>query len=248
MPASGASTTRLGTRMPPSSHGSVSERTASRVRRPMAHELVIFDCDGVLVDSEPLSNRILAERLTAIGLPTTTEESIRDYMGRSWRTDQEIIEGRLGRPLPGGWVDAYHAAVIAAFATELEPVAGIAAALDAIALPSCVASSSAHPRIRAALEATGLLERFDGRIFSATDVEHGKPAPDLFLHAAARMGVPPDRCAVVEDSRYGIEAARAGGMRAFGYAGGLTPRDRLAGPATTVFDHMHELPDLLARG
>src|SRR5918998_6904389 len=115
MPASGASTTRLGMVTPPSSHGSCSERTASRVRR-VAFELVIFDCDGVLVDSEPLSNRILAERLTAIGLPTTTEESIRDYMGRSWKTDQEIIEGRLGRPLPDGWVDAYHAEVIAAFA------------------------------------------------------------------------------------------------------------------------------------
>ena len=163
----------------------------------MGYDLVIFDCDGVLVDSEPLSNRILAERLTAIGLPTTTEESIRDYMGRSWKTDQEIIEGRLGRPLPEGWVEAYHAAVIAAFESELQPVAGVAAALDAISLPSCVASSSAHPRIRAALGACGLLERFEGRIFSATDVEHGKPAPDLFLHAASTMGWEPRECAVV---------------------------------------------------
>jgi len=211
----------------------------------MAHELVIFDCDGVLVDSEPLSNRILAERLTAIGLPTTTEESIRDYMGRSWRTDQEIIEGRLGRPLPGGWVDAYHAAVIAAFATELEPVAGIAAALDAIALPSCVASSSAHPRIRAALEATGLLERFDGRIFSATEVEHGKPAPDLFLHAAARMGVAPERCVVVEDAPPGAEAGRRAGMHVLGYAG-LTAPELLEAEGARVFTSMAELPALLS--
>src|SRR3954449_9468452 len=108
MPASGASTTRFGIWTPPSSQGSASDRTASRVRRRVARDLVIFDCDGVLVDSEPLSNRILAERLTAIGLRTTTEESIRDYMGRSWKTDQEIIERRLGRPLPDGWVDAYH--------------------------------------------------------------------------------------------------------------------------------------------
>ena len=210
----------------------------------MAYELVIFDCDGVLVDSEPLSNRILAERLTAIGLPTTTEESIQDYMGRSWKTDQEIIERRLGRPLPDGWVDAYHAAVIAAFATELEPVAGIAAVLDAIALPSCVASSSAHPRIRAALEATGLLERFDGRIFSATDVEHGKPAPDLFLYAAERMGAEPERCAVVEDSPFGIEAAKAAGMTAYAYAGGVMPAERLRA-AGIVFDDMRDLPRLL---
>src|SRR3954469_19970527 len=132
MPASGASTTRLGMRTPPSSQGSCRDRTPSRGRRLMAYDLVIFDCDGVLVDSEPLSNRILAERLTAIGPPTTTEDAIRDYMGRSWKTDQEIIEGRLGGPLPDGWVDAYHAEVIAAFATELRPVEGIAAALDAI--------------------------------------------------------------------------------------------------------------------
>ena len=211
----------------------------------MVHELVIFDCDGVLVDSEPLSNRILAERLTAIGLPTTTEESIQDYMGRSWKTDQEIIERRLGRPLPDGWVDAYHAAVIAAFATELEPVAGIAAALDAIALPSCVASSSAHPRIRAALEATGLLERFDGRIFSATDVEHGKPAPDLFLHAAAEMGVAPERCVVVEDAPPGAEAGRRAGMDVLGYAG-LTAPELLAAEGARVFSSMAELPALLS--
>ena len=210
----------------------------------MAYELVIFDCDGVLVDSEPLSNRILAERLTEIGLPTTTEEAIQDYMGRSWKTDQEIIEGRLGRPLPDGWVDDYHAAVIAAFATELEPIAGIAAALDAIDLPTCVASSSAHPRIHASLTATGLLERFDGRIFSATGVEHGKPAPDLFLHAAAQMGVPPERCVVVEDAPPGAEAGRRAGMDVLGYAG-LTAPELLEAQGARVFASMAELPVLI---
>jgi len=211
----------------------------------MAYELVIFDCDGVLVDSEPLSNRILAERLTAIGLPTTTEDAIRDYMGRSWKTDQEIIEGRLGRPLPDGWVDAYHAEVIAAFATELAPVADIAAALDAIPLPWCVASSSAHPRIRAALEATGLIERFAGRIFSATDVEHGKPAPDLFLHAAGECGAAPERCVVVEDAAPGAEAGRRAGMDVLGYAG-LTAPELLEAEGATVFRSMAELPALLS--
>src|SRR5215213_2566410 len=119
MPASGASTTRLGIVRPPSSHGSVSERTASRVRRPMAYELVIFDCDGVLVDSEPLSNRILAERLTAIGLPTTTEQSMADYMGRSWASCAALIEQRLGRPLPEGFADAYHAELFEALRREV---------------------------------------------------------------------------------------------------------------------------------
>jgi HAD superfamily hydrolase (TIGR01509 family) len=212
----------------------------------MAHDLVIFDCDGVLVDSEPLSNRILAERLTAIGLPTTTEESIRDYMGRSWKTDQEIIERRLGRPLPEGWVEAYHAEVIAAFERELEPIAGIAAALDAIDAPTCVASSSAHPRIRAALAATGLLARFEGRIFSATDVEHGKPAPDLFLHAARQMGFDPASTAVVEDSVAGVEAARAAGMRALAFAR-HTDAALLVAAGGQAFADMAELPALLAR-
>ena len=210
----------------------------------MAYDLVIFDCDGVLVDSEPLSNRILAERLTAIGLPTTTEVSIRDYMGRSWKTDQEIIERRLGRPLPDGWVDAYHAAVIAAFETELAPVAGVAAALDAIGVPRCVASSSAHPRIRAALRATGLLERFDGRIFSATDVEHGKPAPDLFLLAARECGAAPERCVVVEDAPPGAEAGRRAGMDVLGYAG-LTAPELLEAEGARVFRSMDELPALV---
>ena len=210
----------------------------------MAYDLVIFDCDGVLVDSEPLSNRILAERLTAIGLPTTTEQSIQDYMGRSWTTDQEIIEGRLGRPLPDGWVDEYHAEVIAAFETELEPVAGIAEALDAIDLPWCVASSSAHPRIRAALTATGLIGRFDGRIFSSTDVERGKPAPDLFLHAPRACAAEPARCVVVEDAPPGAEAGRRAGMDVLGYAG-LTAPELLAAEGARVFASMAELPALL---
>jgi HAD superfamily hydrolase (TIGR01509 family) len=209
----------------------------------MAFDLVIFDCDGVLVDSEPLSNRILAERLSAIGLPTTTEESIRDYMGRSWKTDQEIIEGRLGRPLPPGWVDAYHAEVLEAFERELRPIPGVVAALDAIEVPSCVASSSAHPRIRAALRATGLLARFEGRIFSATDVDHGKPAPDLFLLAAATLGCEPSRCIVVEDAPTGVQAAHAAGMAVLGYAG-MTRPELLDG--ARVFTSMAELPALLS--
>jgi HAD superfamily hydrolase (TIGR01509 family) len=209
----------------------------------MAFDLVIFDCDGVLVDSEPLSNRILAERLTAIGLPTSTEDAMRDYMGRSWKTDQELIERRLGGPLPDGWVDGYHAEVFEAFERELEPVPGLPEALDDIELPWCVASSSAHPRIRTALRATGLLDRFEGRIFSSTDVEHGKPAPDLFLLAAGTMGAEPARCVVVEDAPAGVQAGLAAGMTVLGYAG-LTPPEQLDG--ARVFGSMAELPALIS--
>jgi HAD superfamily hydrolase (TIGR01509 family) len=205
--------------------------------------LVIFDCDGVLVDSEPISNRILAEHLTAIGLPTTTEESIRDYMGRSWAACAALIEERLGRPLPDGFADAYHGELYAALRRELRPVAGIEAALDAIDAPTCVASSGAHEKIRTSLGATGLLERFEGRIFSATDVEHGKPAPDLFLHAAAALGHEPADCVVVEDAPAGVAAGRAAGMIVLGYAA-LTPPAGLDG--ATVFGSMAELPALIS--
>jgi HAD superfamily hydrolase (TIGR01509 family) len=210
----------------------------------MAFELVIFDCDGVLVDSEPLSNRILAERLTAIGLPTSTEDSVRDFMGRSWKTCTAIIEARLGRPLPGDFSTGYHEEVFAAFARELEPVRGVREALDRIALPRCVASSGAHERIRAALGATGLVERFDGAIFSATDVEHGKPAPDHVLHAAAEMGHEPAACVVVEDAPAGVQAARAAGMTVLGYAG-MTDAALLEADGAHAFASMDELPGLI---
>lgn len=210
----------------------------------MGFDLVIFDCDGVLVDSEPLSNRILAEHLTAVGLPVTPEESVRDFMGRSLTAALAEVEQRLGRPLPAGFVAAYYEETFAAFARELEPVAGIHAALDRIALPSCVASSGPHEKIRHSLGLTGLLERFDGRIFSAADVEHGKPAPDLFLHAAATMGAAPERCVVVEDAPAGVQAGRAAGMTVLGYAG-FTDAAALSAAGARTFTRMAELPDLV---
>ncbi len=207
--------------------------------------LAIFDCDGVLVNSEPISNRILARELTAIGLPTSSDDAMRDYMGRSWAACMAIVEERLGHEPPEGFADGYHAALYEAFERELEPVPGIAAALESIDLPSCVASSGAHERIRRALGVTGLLERFEGRILSADDVQHGKPAPDLFLHAAARMGVEPARCVVVEDSPSGVRAGRAAGMTVLGYAG-RTPAERLAAEGARTFTAMAELPRLVS--
>jgi HAD superfamily hydrolase (TIGR01509 family) len=124
-------------------------------------------------------------------------------------------------------------------------VDGIVEALDRIRTPTCVASSGSHEKMRYTLGKTGLYERFAGRIFSAAEVPRGKPAPDLFLHAAARMGVTPADCAVVEDSAVGVQAARAAGMPVFGYAGGVTPAARLEGPGTIVFRDMRELPGLL---
>ena len=210
-----------------------------------AIRLVIFDCDGVLVDSERISVRIDVTVLAALGWPMTELEVIERFMGRTDQYMTSEIEAYLGRPLPENWEEPFQHLYREAFEAELTPVQGILEALDGIDIPTCVASSGTHERIRYTLGLTGLYERFVGRIFSATDVAQGKPAPDLFLHAAQRMGVRPVDCAVVEDSRYGVEAARAAGMRAFGYAGGLTPRHWLEGPGTVVFEDMRELPRIL---
>jgi HAD superfamily hydrolase (TIGR01509 family) len=209
--------------------------------------LVIFDCDGVLVDTERIAVRIDVMVLAQLGWPMTEAEVVQRFMGRSDEEMTADIEAHLGRRLPASWEEPFRHLYRQAFEAELEPVAGVVEALDAIATPTCVASSGTHEKIRFTLGLTGLYERFAGRIFSVSEVARGKPAPDLFLHAAGRMGVPPGQCAVVEDSRYGVDAARAAGMRAFGYAGGLAPKGSLAGPHTVVFEDMRELPRLLAR-
>jgi HAD superfamily hydrolase (TIGR01509 family) len=208
-------------------------------------DLVIFDCDGVLVDSERIAVRVDAVVLGRLGWELSEAEIVERFMGRSEAYMVGEIEAALGRPLPHDWDAEFAPLYREALEAELKPVDGVVEALDAIATPTCVASSSTHERLRFTLGLTGLLERFDGRIFSAADVANGKPAPDLFLHAAASLGADPARCAVVEDSVYGVQAARAAGMRAFGYAGGLTAADRLAGPDTTVFSDMRALPALL---
>ncbi|GAA5149375.1 HAD family hydrolase [Microbacterium pseudoresistens] len=208
-------------------------------------ELVIFDCDGVLVDSERLGVRIDQQLLADLGWSLTETEIVHRFVGRSAAHFRAEIESHLGRTLPDDWEEPYLPLYAEAFERELEAVPGVISALDAISGPTCVASSGPHSKIRHTLGLTGLLPRFEGRIFSATEVAHGKPAPDLFLHAAERMGVPPERCAVVEDSRFGVAAARAAGMRAFGYSGGLTPPDWLEGDDTVVFDDMALLPGLL---
>jgi HAD superfamily hydrolase (TIGR01509 family) len=208
-------------------------------------ELIIFDCDGVLVDSEPLALRVCVELGAELGWPLTADEIVDRFLGRSERAVRTQITERLGEAAAALWGERYRERLDAAIDAELTEVAGITEALDAIGFPRCIASSGSHLKMRRTLARTGLYDRFAGRIFSAAEVAHGKPAPDLFLHAAARMGVEPARCAVVEDSQYGVRAARAAGMRSFGYAGGLTPAEWLAGPGTVVFDDMRKLPALL---
>lgn len=201
-------------------------------------ELVIFDCDGVLVDSDRISLRIQAEWISALGLETSYEDCVRDFLG---------LGMRLGRPLPLGWEEELDEAVREGFRRELQPVRGVVEALEEIDLPTCVASSGSQEKMRFTLGLTGLWDRFAGRIYSADEVPRGKPAPDLFLHAASCMGTPPERCVVVEDSPFGVAGARAAGMSVLGYApegaGELLERE-----GATVFESMVESPALLQLG
>ncbi|MEU7304092.1 HAD family hydrolase [Streptomyces sp. NPDC007206] len=213
----------------------------------MRYDLVIFDNDGVLVDSEPISNRHLAAYLTELGHPTSYEDSIRDYMGSAMHRIHELMLERTGQRLPDDFDDVFHARVFAAFERELQPVTGVAGVLEKLAadgVPYCVASSGSHARIRVGHRTTGLDRWFpEERIFSSEDVGRGKPAPDLFLYAAQRMGVAPERCLVVEDSPLGVQAAVAAGMTVYGFTA-MTPAEKLA-DADQLFSSMGELADLL---
>jgi HAD superfamily hydrolase (TIGR01509 family) len=210
-------------------------------------DLVIFDCDGVLVDSERLSIRLDAELLAHLGWPLDEQEIVDRWVGRTEAAMLAEIEEHLGRDVGPEW-DVFAERYVRAFAEELEPVDGVAAAVDAIqatGVATCVASSGGIDKIRRNLGKTGLLDRFDGRLFSGDDVEHGKPAPDLFLHAAAVMGAPPTRTAVIEDSVHGVAAGLAAGMAVFAYTSGVTRAERLARQGVTLFDDMRDLPRLL---
>jgi HAD superfamily hydrolase (TIGR01509 family) len=213
----------------------------------MRYDLVIFDNDGVLVDSETISNRLLAAYLTELGHPTSYEDSIRDYMGSAMHRVHDLVEEQTGQRLPVDFDDVFHARVFAAFERDLKPVVGVEEVLQKLAadsVPYCLASSGSHERIRVGHRTTGLDRWFDeGRIFSSEDVGRGKPAPDLFLYAAERMGVAPERCVVVEDSPLGVQAALAAGMDVYGFTA-MTPAERLAG-AGWLFSDMRELTELL---
>ncbi|WP_107072985.1 HAD family phosphatase [Streptomyces rubellomurinus] len=209
-------------------------------------ELVIFDCDGVLVDSEVIAVRVVGRLVAELGWPLTEAEVIEKFVGRSEAANHAMVAERLGEEAATVFDKRFRELHALAVDAELTPVDGLPQALDAITLPTCVASSGTHEKMRHTLGRTGLYERFEGRIFSATEVGRGKPAPDLFLHAARSMGVDPAACVVVEDSGPGVTAARAAGMRALGYAGGVTAAQRLAGPGTVVFDDMRDLPGLIA--
>jgi HAD superfamily hydrolase (TIGR01509 family) len=219
-------------------------------RRPA---LVIFDCDGVLVDSEPISARVMAEMAVELGLKMTADAAIARFTGISLGAVMALLEAELGRPLPPDFRRRLQERDYARFRESLQPVAGVREALARLRLPRCIASSGSFEKMAVTLAVTGLEALFAPHIFSASQVVNGKPAPDLFLFVADRMGTPPAACVVVEDSVAGIRGARTAGMRAFGFAGASH-----AGPgygamlaeagADLVFDDMTTLPALLANG
>lgn len=211
---------------------------------------MIFDNDGVLVDSEPISNRVLAEYLTELGYPTAVEDSYRDFMGCAAHTVHDVIGERYGARLPEGFDRLFHDRVFAAFRAELTAVRGAGQVLETLRrsrVPYCLASSAHHEWIRTALDLAGLRGyHAEERIFSAQDVGIGKPAPDLFLHAARTLGVDPARCLVVEDSRNGVLAARAAGMDVYGYAALTDPAKLTGAGATGLITELPQLLDLVA--
>jgi HAD superfamily hydrolase (TIGR01509 family) len=201
--------------------------------------LVIFDCDGVLVDSERISSREFALLLKEIGLEFTLAEMFETFVGNSMGRCVEIITERLGHAPPLDLLDRYHALTRIALERELTAVDGIVALLDALdghRIPYAVASNGEHAKMITTLGVTGLLPRFEGRRFSSMDVARPKPAPDLFEFAAGRMGVPVSRCVVIEDSPLGVAGARAAGMTVIGYAD-LMPAERLTAAGAHMVIH-----------
>jgi HAD superfamily hydrolase (TIGR01509 family) len=209
--------------------------------------LLIFDCDGVLVDSEVLSCRIDAELLTEIGVPYTAEEIARQFLGVSLKSMISRIEAERDRKLPDDFAERLNRILFQRFEADLKPIEGVREAILSLPYPRCVASSSIPERIALSLRVTGLADLFDN-IFSSTQVARGKPAPDLFFHAAAQMNVSPAECVVIEDSTAGVQAAIAAGMRVIGFVGGghcgpeHVEKLRLAG-APLVLQRMRELTD-----
>jgi HAD superfamily hydrolase (TIGR01509 family) len=184
------------------------------------HALVIFDCDGVLVDSEMLSAGVLMSMMKAEGLPISEDIFRSDFLGRSFAAAAARAAQRFGRPLPDGFETRYRNLLLARMAAGLKPMPGVVPLLESVTSAFCLATSSSPQRLAVSLAATGLARFFEGRCFTASDVSLGKPAPDLFLHAAQRMGVEPSRCLVIEDSEMGIRAGLAAGMTVWHFAGG----------------------------
>ncbi|MDJ0771984.1 MAG: HAD family hydrolase [Mastigocoleus sp. MO_167.B18] len=208
-------------------------------------ELVIFDCDGVLVDSERITNTVFAQMLNELGLNLTLEDMFNKFVGNSMTTCLEMIQGMLGKSVPKTFVGEYKIRTKKALESELQAVEGIKDALDRLNLPYCVASSGDREKMQTTLGITNLLSYFEDKLFSVTEVANGKPHPDIFLYAAEKMGFKPEKCVVVEDTPIGVKGGVAAGMTVFGYAKLMKPEKLTAAGAHIIFDEMKLLPELV---
>jgi len=209
------------------------------------YDLIIFDCDGVLVDSEPISNRVFTAALRELGFDWSYEQVCDRFIGLSMARCIELIENGLGRSVPENFLPDLQRRTVEAFRTErLQPVRGVVQMLDALEVPFCVASSGELDKMTTTLGLTELLPRFADRMFSAQQVRRGKPAPDLFLFAAESLGIAPERCVVIEDSVPGVQAGVAARMTVFGYAA-RSDHAALSASGAVVFDSMTDLPGLI---
>ena len=208
-------------------------------------DLVIFDCDGVVVDSERAVFEVFGSFIRSLGVHLTAAETREQFLGRTLAECMAIVERLRGAPAPPGALERYCADRDRVLRERVQPVAGVRDVLATLTTPYCIASSGGYDKMRITLGVTELMPFFDGRLFSATEVPRGKPAPDIFLFAAERMGAAPERTAVIEDTVNGVRAGCAAGMTVFGYVD-LTPASRLVeAGASATFDDMRELPPLL---
>lgn len=210
--------------------------------------LLILDCDGVVVDSESITIRVLTEMLNELGVTISVDEVARTFTGHTFDRMLKAVSEIIRTPPPIDFTEQYRDRTFAAMEAELQPVPGIVSALDRITVPYCLVSNGPHLKIRKTLSITSMLQRFEGRIFSSSDVPRGKPFPDLFLLAAARFNAPPSSCLVIEDSASGVAAALAAGMRVYGFTASTPVGTLLSAGAHRVFHSMSDLPALVASG
>ncbi|MBM3604757.1 MAG: HAD family hydrolase [Alphaproteobacteria bacterium] len=213
----------------------------------MQVDLIIFDCDGVIADSEILSAEVLIDQLAQVGIAVTLQDIRRDFLGRSFPTVVATIRQRFARNLPPEFEATYRARLLDRFETDLAPTPGIIDMLEALDRPVCVATSSSPPRVARTLQVLGLADRFGSHVFTASQVARGKPAPDLFLFAANQMNCPPARALVIEDSGPGLEAACAAGMPVLHYRGGIHLAGEPPVPGADGFDDWAHFPEILSR-
>lgn len=211
----------------------------------MKYELIIFDCDGVLVDSEAIVNRVIYQQARELGASLTFEEAEEKFSGGNLNMVIAYVEQEIGHPVPDDFVPVFRKRSFEAFETEIQAVAGVEQLIQQLTKPFCVGSNGPRNKIELTLGLTGLLPYFEGKIYSAYDVGKWKPDPTLYLTIAQTMNLEPHQCAVIEDSKFGVQAAKRAGMDVFGYAPHPKHEQKLLAEGATVFQHMSQLLPLL---